>query len=462
MSAKRKRVLFVAYLFPPVGGVGVHRATKFVKYLPEFGWDCSVLTALNPSAPLFDESLLKNIPADTIIRRAKTYEPGYAMKSMVSASHRATQAPSLKSKLLGGVKSVLRGVSNFVLQPDPQILWRPQAMRQGLKLLREIPHDAIIATGPPFSSFLVGAALARKTGVPLMLDYRDEWSISNAYWENKKQGRVANWIQTRMQHRAVRAARSLLATTPSSAAEVAQIARVAGSSAPSAYIYNGFDPDDFAAHDAGPVVKKDYGRGTGLYRMSFIGTLWNLNSIAPLVDAICQLAISQPQLVSHLELVCAGRKTADQDAQLDRLQGLPCHVVRLPFVEHSEAVQLMRASDALLMLNTDLPETRRIINAKTFEYMASKRPVFVVAPDGDVWDILRNLPGTVLCVPSDVNGITGKLSLAIEQHRCGVTHDDDHWEIGGFERRQLAGQLADLLSAMVATAPQTYSTDSNP
>jgi hypothetical protein len=108
MSSKRKRVLFVAYLFPPVGGVGVHRATKFVKFLPEFGWDCSVLTASNPSAPLFDESLLKNIPAETIIRKAKTYEPGYAMKSMVSASNGTAQKSGLKCAILGGMKSVAR------------------------------------------------------------------------------------------------------------------------------------------------------------------------------------------------------------------------------------------------------------------------------------------------------------------------------------------------------------------
>ena len=449
MSAPRKRVLFVAYLFPPVGGVGVHRATKFVKYLPEFGWDCSVLTASNPSAPLFDESLLKNIPADTIIRKAKTYEPGYAMKSLVSASNGTAQKSGLKSAILGGVKSVARTMSNFVLQPDAQILWRPQAMREGLKLLREIPHDAIIATGPPFSSFLVGAALAKKTGVPLMLDYRDEWSISNAYWENKQQGRVANWIQTRMQRRAVLASQSLLATTPSSAEAVAEFARQVGSSAPATHIYNGFDPDDFASHDAAPIVKKDYGRGTGLYRMSFIGTLWNLNSITPLVEGICQLAAENPQLVSHLELVCAGRKTADQEAHLDRLNGLPCHVVRLPFVEHSEAVQLMRASDALLMLNTDLPETKRIINAKTFEYMAARRPVFVVAPEGDVWDILRDLPGTVLCAPSNVGAITERLGLEIERHRCGVHHNDAHWNIERFERRYLAGELAHLLDALI-------------
>ena len=29
----KKRVLFVSYLFPPTGGVGVQRVTKFVKYL---------------------------------------------------------------------------------------------------------------------------------------------------------------------------------------------------------------------------------------------------------------------------------------------------------------------------------------------------------------------------------------------------------------------------------------------
>ena len=39
-----KRVLFVSYPFPPVGGAGVQRTTKFVKYLSEFGWLPSVLT----------------------------------------------------------------------------------------------------------------------------------------------------------------------------------------------------------------------------------------------------------------------------------------------------------------------------------------------------------------------------------------------------------------------------------
>ena len=33
-----KKVLMIAQRFPPAGGVGTFRVTKFVKYLKEFGW----------------------------------------------------------------------------------------------------------------------------------------------------------------------------------------------------------------------------------------------------------------------------------------------------------------------------------------------------------------------------------------------------------------------------------------
>ena len=47
LRANGKRVLFISYPFPPVGGAGVQRVVKFLKYLPEFGWDSSVLTVAN-------------------------------------------------------------------------------------------------------------------------------------------------------------------------------------------------------------------------------------------------------------------------------------------------------------------------------------------------------------------------------------------------------------------------------
>ena len=73
--------LLISYAFPPVGGAGVQRTAKLVKFLHEFGISPSVLTVRNPSVPLRDEALMRDIPAGTRIIRAATLEPGYDAKS---------------------------------------------------------------------------------------------------------------------------------------------------------------------------------------------------------------------------------------------------------------------------------------------------------------------------------------------------------------------------------------------
>ena len=69
-----KHLLIISYFFPPLGGPGVQRAQKFVKYLPEFGWEPIVLTVKKVEYIAYDESLLKEIP-DTEIYRTETLDP---------------------------------------------------------------------------------------------------------------------------------------------------------------------------------------------------------------------------------------------------------------------------------------------------------------------------------------------------------------------------------------------------
>src|SRR5258708_39527943 len=74
------RALVVAYAFPPVGGAGVQRVQKLVKYLPRYGVTPSVLTVANPSVPVRDASLELDVPEAIEIVRAPTLGPGYAAK----------------------------------------------------------------------------------------------------------------------------------------------------------------------------------------------------------------------------------------------------------------------------------------------------------------------------------------------------------------------------------------------
>ena len=452
-SDHERRVLFVSYLFPPTGGVGVQRVTKFVKHLREFGWTPSVLTAANPSVPLTDDSLCHDIPAGTVIRTARTLEPGYRWKRSVGGGE-AVQSGGL-SAVRHGLKSIMRAAANAVLQPDPQVLWRPNAIREGLKLLEEVPHDAIIATGPPFSTFLVGAALSRETRLPLVLDYRDEWSISNQYWENKRPGWLSNRLQSRMQRSALRAADAILATTPSSAGALAGLADDAGSFARTSWIYNGFDPDDFNAGQLPEALQIDSDVRRQRFRLTCVGTLWNLNPIGPVVRAIRRLVQSSPELAATLELVLVGRRTPEQEAELDLLADTPVTVTRLPFVAHDQAVAAMRDADALLLLNAELPHADRIINAKAFEYIAARRPILSVAPRGDLWDLLVDIPETSLRRPSDTVGVADALLQLLRRHSTEGRTPSTDADISMFERRELAGELAVLLDELVADEPPT-------
>jgi Glycosyl transferase 4-like domain len=447
-ASQARRVLFVSYAFPPAGGVSVQRVTKFIKYLPSFGWSSSVLTVANPSVPMFDHSMSDEIPADTLVRRARTFEPSYATKSIVAAST-AGETRGALSRVKGATKDIARKLSNLALQPDSQILWRPHALREGTKLLQEVPHDLIFATGPPFSSFLLGRTLAKRAKLPLILDYRDEWNFTT-YWENKRTGRLESFVQARMQRSVLRAADMLLATTAATADELKRNVAAAGGSADVAYIYNGFDPPDYPTVDDSQQPRVDYGHGVDLFRMAFVGTLWNLTPISPLVEAIKALTSRSPELVARIELVVAGRRTAQQESILDALATTPIKLVRLPFVSHKEAIKLMCDSDALLLINADLPTTHRLVNAKTFEYMAARRPIFVIAPQGELWTLLRDLPGTILTEPGEPLRIADGLAVAIQrwQRRGGFERKD--WDVSRFERRHLAGELAGILDGLAA------------
>ncbi len=436
-----RRVLFVSYLFPPVGGAGVQRVAKFVKYLPASGWTPTVLTVSNPSVPVLDPSLLDDVPAAARMVRARTWGPGYAAKRTIAAN---SNGAIKESGVRGWPRRALRRAANFVLQPDAQVLWWPAAVRAGTRLLRATPHHAIVASGPPFSTLLVGASISRRTGVPLVLDYRDEWDLSNRYWENKQFDRVSLALQRKLQERVARQARLMIATSRPSAAALEAIRDRSGSLARVACLYNGFDPDDFShlpEHDA-PADR---------YRLVYVGTLWNLTTVRPLVEAVARLAQRRPELASRLELVFAGRRTPAEQQILSRLDGLPCRLTRLDYVDHDQATRLMRSAHALCLLLADLPGAERVVPAKIFEYMAAGRTILAIAPPGEVHDLLKDHPRAACVSPDNIPQLCEQLEIELRRYEQGearapmpVAVDDSP-----YSRKRQAGELAELLDKTI-------------
>ncbi|MEW6778148.1 MAG: glycosyl transferase family 1, partial [Bdellovibrionota bacterium] len=64
-----KKVLIIAYYFPPLGGGGVQRPLQWVRYLPENGWLPTVLTVEEGYWSSRDEEGLRRIPPEVRVIR---------------------------------------------------------------------------------------------------------------------------------------------------------------------------------------------------------------------------------------------------------------------------------------------------------------------------------------------------------------------------------------------------------
>ena len=83
MNLEPKKILIITYYWPPAGGPGVQRWLKFVKYLPDFGIQPIVYVPENPTYPIVDEKLVKEVSDKAIILKHTIFEP-YQLASLFS------------------------------------------------------------------------------------------------------------------------------------------------------------------------------------------------------------------------------------------------------------------------------------------------------------------------------------------------------------------------------------------
>jgi UDP-N-acetylglucosamine:LPS N-acetylglucosamine transferase len=160
-----RRVLMVAYHFPPMGGGGVQRALKFAKYLPENGYHPIVLTADGGGWFSTDDSLtegdwFKKIPVFRV--------SAPSVNRLIGAFRSTAGNPSTWD----GLRIIYYRMKYF-LAPDPMISWYFRARRTALEVARKERIDIVYTTSPPHSEHLMGIFVKKNAGLPWVADFRD-------------------------------------------------------------------------------------------------------------------------------------------------------------------------------------------------------------------------------------------------------------------------------------------------
>jgi glycosyltransferase involved in cell wall biosynthesis len=420
------RVLVVSYAFPPVGGAGVQRMLKLVKYLPVHGVHASVLTVRDASVPLIDQSLLAEVPAGTTILRAPTLEPRYAAKELAWQASAGAAPSRAKRWLRAGV-----ALGRQVLLPDPQILWLPGAAAALVQRFRTRRDDVVLISGPPFSQFLLALVAKHWAKLPVVLDYRDEWTTTANVYEMAS----ARGADARLERMVLRRASYVVTATEEFRERL--LARFdCLRPERTLAIPNGFDPEDFPASLPEPPADRCV--------LAYTGTVFRLTSVRGFLAGLRLFHERSPARAKQLEVRFAGRIV---ETEADAFEGSEAlGVSRLGYLDHAEALRTLAASHVALCVLDDVEGAASVYPAKIFEIMRLGRRCLALTPEGALARLVRRHRAGDVVPPRDAPAIAATLERYVDDFERGTLLG---WEgpidLELFDRRRQAGQFARVL-----------------
>lgn len=408
-----KKVLVIAYYFPPMGLSGVQRTLKFVKYLPEFGWKPLVLTTDSGSYYAYDETLMAELESrDISIFRTD------------DKSSKPTSYPSTFTQKVG------RLVSGMFLQPDSKIFWKKKALALGSQIIEDEKPDVIFSTAPPFTSHLVAAELADKYNIPLVLDYRDQWF-----------GNPFNVMPT-MFHKHYN--KKLESDVLYKSSKIVVISREQKERLLKNYkllkhndisiVSHGYDNEDFEN-----IVPK---KKDNQFVITHSGLFQDNRNPRPFFEAFKKFLDLHPENRANIKLKLVGLMRKNHLKKIKRLK-LEDNIILTGNVSHSEAVDHIMQSDVLWILQNDDVRTP----GKLYEYFGTKKPILATMPKSYMRELAVSSGIALTAEPDDKDDILKAISTYYELWSKNSLPKGTNEFINAFDRHKLTENLSQILSS---------------
>jgi glycosyltransferase involved in cell wall biosynthesis len=297
--------------------------------------------------------------------------------------------------------------------------------------------DIVIATGGPWSNFVVGRTLARRLKRPLILDYRDPWTCNpyyafSAHFLTERARRLEKSI-------CLEAARVITNTEELRQRLCAEYPEISNKCVA---IPNGFDPEILGVGSINQVESEPTAKG---YELCHFGTVYGKRTPRVLLRAVWELyqeGLIKPEQL-RLRFVGAWESTDEKCNNLAEILEKHTMLARVPPVSHQTCVRQMKEASVLLIVQ---PESPLQIPGKIYEYIAVGRPLFLVGGEGATAGLVERHNLGISC-PNEVN----ELKEALHDIIAGVIplRRPDSQAVNRFAYRRLAGELAQLLDAVM-------------
>ncbi|MDI7258440.1 MAG: glycosyltransferase [Thermodesulfobacteriota bacterium] len=426
-----KNVLIITYYFPPMGGSGVQRTLKFVKYLRQFGWEPIILTLKEFRSGYFayDSKLSNELPKDIKIFRVYP-SLGILIYFFFGEMFSFIGLKKLGEKLLSAITI-----------PDMEIFWIPLLLLKVRKLLKQKKIDLIYTSAPPQSLNVLGILLKKLYKVKWVADYRDPWT-HNAFYNDKPD--YKDKLNRYLELKAHNKADLIIANTGGNRRKI--INEFGVSPQTIHVLTNGYDEKDFEH-----IGKNSFDNDK--FNIVYTGAFYHGYTPDAFLVALSLLFSQKEYLKKEFNFHLAGilEKKTEVDI-LSKIGQMKLDHITIFYgnLPHSESVSLLTKADLLLLILWSGKGSDSCIPAKIFEYLRSGKPILAIVPEkGECAELIIRLKAGIVVEPDDVKGIQDAIYDCYElwkEHKLGIKMD---WqEISNYERQHLTKKLAKLFESI--------------
>jgi predicted SnoaL-like aldol condensation-catalyzing enzyme len=356
-----KKFLLITYYWPPCGGVSVQRWLSITKYMMMYDWLPTIITTENGDYPYIDKTLNKKVSSEIKVIRTKTPTFRQIFNYLLGKEEKLPYGSLEVSPDASFLKKILYLIRTQIIIPDARVIWNHYAFKAAENAILRGMYEAVITTGPPHSTHLIGLKLQSKYGLKWVADFRDPWT-KIYYLQSEKRNFFIKYIDKILESKVVQKADKVVTVS-----EHIQQNLPKGNKC---IISNSYDPDDFydKIYEPKPV-----------FRIKFVGALTDSRKKEVLKTLFWIDDFAQTNNIYDIEFTLIG---AFEEQPLDIIRKFP-HIRfnNLPFMEHKKVLEECVQSEILLLVINKVQYNQGILTYKLFEYIGSQTYIMGVAPN---------------------------------------------------------------------------------
>lgn len=354
-----KRVLILAYDFPPYVSVGGLRPYSWYKYFREFDIDPIVVTRQwsNKHGNHLDYIVSSDEQTCSIVENN-------VQGTIIRTPYKANLSNRLLIKYGADRFSFLRKAITFYHEFSPFISkggTKSALYYEAQKYLKANKVDAIIATGEPFVLFTYAASLSKTFDIPWIADYRDSWT--------HEVSRSPNWLMRKWNA----FIEKKILKNAACATTVSEFLKYKITDLIHDKVFhvlpNGYDPEAIECVEG---IRQQSEK----LRIVFVGTIYEWNPIRSFFKVFSKFITEHS--TSPMEIHFYGINIADKlEAMLDNEFKLIYDKVKIiPKVPNPILLQKIAESNVMLLFNY-----YSHMGTKIFDYLAIKRKIVMCYTD---------------------------------------------------------------------------------